>query len=135
VTWQTKVLVIANQTAGSDELLAEMKGRAAAGPIAFMLLLPAGPSGRDQAGSRLQAAIDRMQGEGLEVEGRLAHDSDPLGAVHEAWDPRAYDEIIVSTFPTGVSRWLQADLPHRVAKLTDAPVKHVVAREAARAPG
>jgi hypothetical protein len=133
VTWQTKVLVIANQTAGSDELLTALKGRAGEGPIAFTLLVPAGPSAREQAGSRLQAAVERMRAEGLEVEGELAHDSDPLAAVHEAWDPRAYDEIIVSTLPTGVSRWLQADLPHRIAKLTDAPVKHVVARQAAHA--
>jgi hypothetical protein len=135
VTWQTKVLVIANQTAGSEELLAAMKGRAGAGPISFTLLLPAGPSARDQAGSTLRAAVEQMRAEGLEVDGQLAHDSDPLVAVHEAWDPRAYDEIIVSTLPTGVSRWLQADLPHRIAKLTDAPVKHVVARPAAHAQG
>jgi hypothetical protein len=49
--------------------------------------------------------------------------------VSEAWDPAHYDEIIVSTLPTGVSRWLQVDLPHRIAKLTDAPVAHVVASE------
>jgi len=50
-------------------------------------------------------------------------------AVSEAWDPARYDEIIVSTLPTGVSRWLQIDLPRQVAKLTDAPVAHVVAKE------
>jgi hypothetical protein len=135
VTWQTKVLVIANQTAGSDELLAALKDRAAAGPIAFTLLVPAGPTGRDQAGARLDAAVERMRAAGLEVQGVLAHDSDPLGAVHEAWDPASYDDIVVSTLPTGVSKWLQVDLPHRIAKLTDAPVKHVVARQPEHAPG
>jgi GABA permease len=135
VTWQTKVLVIANQTADSEELLTAMKQRTGAGPIAFKLLLPAGPSAREQARTRLDAALERMRAAGLEVEGELARDSDPLGAVQEAWDPRAYDEIFVSTLPTGVSRWLQFDLPHRVAKLTDAPVTHVVARQPAHAPG
>jgi len=33
----------------------------------------------------------------------------------------------VATLPTGSSKWLQVDLPHQVAKLTDVPVKHVVA--------
>jgi hypothetical protein len=135
VPWQTKVLVIANQTAGSDELLAALKERAEAGPIAFTLLVPAGPTARDQAGARLDAAVERMRAAGLEVQGVLAHDSDPLGAVHEAWDPASYDDIVVSTLPTGVSRWLQVDLPHRIAKLTDAPVKHVVARQPEHAPG
>jgi hypothetical protein len=72
--------------------------------------------------------------EALEVDGRLAPDSDPIVAAHEAWDPNAMDEIIVCTLPTGVSKWLQVDLPHRVAKLTDAPVTHVIAHEAQPAP-
>jgi hypothetical protein len=134
VTWQTKVLVIANQTAGSEELLTAMGDRARGGSVEFTLLVPAGPSARDQARARLDAAVERMRAEGLEVTGELGHESDPLAAVREAWDPRSYDEIIVSTLPTGVSRWLQVDLPHRVAKLTDAPVKHVVAQQPAPAP-
>jgi hypothetical protein len=135
VTWQTKVLVIANQTADSEELLAAMRDRRAGGPIAFTLLVPAGPSGREEAAGRLDAVVGRMREEGLEVEGVLGRDPDPLIAVQEAWDPRAFDEIIVSTLPTGVSRWLQVDLPHRIAKLTDAPVKHVVAAQRAHAHG
>jgi hypothetical protein len=42
-----------------------------------------------------------------------------------------YDEVVVCTLPTGASKWLQVDLPHRVAKITDAPVMHVVAGERA----
>jgi nucleotide-binding universal stress UspA family protein len=130
------VLVIANQTAESEELLRALKERAQGGQTAFRLLVPAGPSARDQAATRLATAVERMRAAGLDVEGELAHDSDPLIAVQEAWDPRSYDEIVVSTLPTGVSKWLQVDLPHRVAKLTDAPVKHVVAQrqQAAHAP-
>ena len=131
MAWQTRALVIANRTADSDQLLEALEGRARTGPIAFTLLVPCGPSGRDEARSRLDGAVSRMRAAGLEVEGSLARDSDPVVAVHEAWDPGSYDEVIVCTLPTGVSRWLQVDLPHRVAKLTDAPVTHVVAREAA----
>lgn len=128
MTWQTRVLVIANQTAESEELLNALGDRAAKGSTAFRLLVPAGPTARDQAESRLKAALDAMRAAGLDVEGELGHNSDPLVAVQEAWDPRSYDEIVVSTLPTGVSKWLQVDLPHRVAKLTDAPVTHVVAQ-------
>jgi hypothetical protein len=52
-------------------------------------------------------------------------DADPIVAVQEAWDPGRYDEVIVSTLAEGTSRWLQVDLPHRVAKLTDCQVRHV----------
>jgi hypothetical protein len=130
MAWQTRALVIANRTADSDQLVEALEGRARTGPVAFQLLVPCGPSGRDEARGRLEAAIRRMRAAGLEVEGSLARDNDPLVAVSEAWDPGSYDEIIVCTLPTGVSRWLQVDLPHRVAKLTDAPVTHVVAQEA-----
>jgi hypothetical protein len=129
MAWQTRALVIANRTADSDQLLEALEGRARGGPVAFTLLVPSGPGARDEARSRLEAAVARMRAAGLEVDGALARDSDPLGAVHEAWDPAKYDEIVVCTLPTGVSKWLQVDLPHRVAKLTDAPVTHVVAGE------
>jgi hypothetical protein len=130
MAWQTRALVIANRTADSDQLLEALLARARSGPIAFTLLVPAGAGGnRDEARARLESACKRLRAAGLEVEGSLAHDADPLGAVHEAWDPAKYDEIVVCTLPTGVSRWLQVDLPHRVAKATDAPVTHVVAGE------
>jgi GABA permease len=132
MAWHTEVLVIANQTAESDELLTALKERADSRPTAFTLLVPAGPTGRDEAQARLDAALTRMREAGLEVAGRLSHEADPFAAVQEAWDPREYDEIVVSTLPTGVSKWLQVDLPHRVAKLTDAPVAHVVAHAAER---
>jgi hypothetical protein len=41
--------------------------------------------------------------------------------------PCRYDEVIVATLPTGVSRWMAADLPHRVERLTGARVTHIVA--------
>jgi hypothetical protein len=51
------------------------------------------------------------------------------------WDPGRFDEIVVSTFATGASRWMQVDLPHRVAKLTDCTVRHIESRpEPAPAP-
>ena len=138
MAWQTRALVIANRTADSDQLREALEGRARTGPVAFTLVVPCGPRARDEARARLDSAVARMRAAGLEVDGRLARDSDPIVAAHEAWDPNAMDEIIVCTLPTGVSKWLQLDLPHRVAKLTDAPVTHVVAQEAeqpAHAPG
>ena len=61
-------------------------------------------------------------------------DQDPIAAVHETWDPTQYDEVVVSTLPTGASRWLQVDLPHRVERLTSVPVTHVVAHPERPAP-
>jgi hypothetical protein len=40
---------------------------------------------------------------------------------------KEFDEIIVSTLPKHVSKWLKLDLPHRVERATGKPVTHVVA--------
>ena len=123
MAWQTKVLVVANQTSASDELIDALKRRAAAEPTVFTLLVPAG----SEAQGRLDTALERMRKAGLEVSGQVGVDSNPMFALSEVWDPTAFDTIVVSTFPTGVSHWLNLDLPQRIARLTDAPVEHVVA--------
>jgi hypothetical protein len=123
--WKTSVLVVANVTAASDELLAALSARSERGPAEFNLLLPAA-GGRNKAARReLDRALERMRTAGLEVTGSVG-DADPVVAVHEAWDPRRYDEVVVSTLPTGSSRWLRIDLPRRIQRLTDVPVHHVV---------
>lgn len=131
MAWKFSVLVVANVTAASDELLAALKRRAKRGQCGFTLLVPAtggGKPGREAAQKGLDAAVARIEGEGLEVEGIIG-DPDPVVAVHDLWDPRRFDEIVISTLPTGASRWLALDLPHRVEKLTGVPVEHVVAAE------
>jgi hypothetical protein len=127
MAWKTSVLVVANVTASSDELLAELRERAGRGPAEFTLLLPATGGDSDAAQREMDRALERMRAEGLEVKG-LVGDRDPVVAVHETWDPRSYDEVVVSTLPTGASRWLQIDLPHRLERVTDVPVRHVVSK-------
>jgi hypothetical protein len=61
----------------------------------------------------------------LECDGTVGN-ADPILAVTDAWDPKKYDEIIVSTLPMQLSKWLHAGLPERIGRLTDAPVTHVV---------
>lgn len=129
MAWQYSVLVIANVTSTSEELIAALKERTAKASCRFTLVLPApggGKVGREAGAHALEAALERLRAEGLDIEGSVG-DHDPIGAVHDSWDPMKYDEVVISTLPTGVSKWLQVDLPHRVAKLTGVPVDHVVA--------
>ena len=123
MAFKKNILVIANVTATSDELCRELTERARHEPIAFTILMPAGNHAADQ--SRLEAAVARLRGAGLDVEGEVG-DRDPIVAVDEAWDPRRYDEIVVSTLPIGVSKWLHAGVPERISKLTGALVTHTV---------
>jgi sirohydrochlorin ferrochelatase len=129
MAWTFSVLVVANVTATSEELLAALSGRARDDRCHFTLVVPApvaGSVGRDAAQHTLDEALDRLRGAGLDAEGVIG-DHDPLGAVADEFDPKRYDEIVICTLPTGVSKWLQVDLPHRVERATDVKVTHVIA--------
>jgi GABA permease len=125
--WKRQVLVVANVTVGSGELLSTLTKRAELGPMALTLVIPATPldGGRKTAAGRLEDALARFRDAGLEVDGAVG-DGDPFVAVTDAWDPKLYDEIIVSTLPMRVSKWLHAGLPERIERVTGALVTHVV---------
>jgi hypothetical protein len=124
MAFTTHVLVVANRTVDSPELLDALKERAQRGPIHVTLLAPAAWSERDHAEQRLAAAVAALAETDVRAVGMLA-DADPIVAVQEAWNPGRYDEVVVSTLTEGASQWLQVDLPHRVARLTDCQVRHV----------
>jgi hypothetical protein len=131
MAWKKSYLVVANVTAASDDLLEQLRIRASDGAAQFTLIVPDSPMG-DEPGmtrARLEQALDRLHGAGLAAEGSISS-ADPVIAVAEAWDPKMYDEIIVSTLPLGASKWLHAGLPDRIARITGAPVSHVVSRPA-----
>jgi hypothetical protein len=122
------LLVVANRTVDSPELLDALRERAREGPIHVTLLAPAMWSEREEAEQRLAAAVAALAEGGVPAEGMVG-DADPIVAVQEAWNPGRYDEVVVSTLTEGASRWLEIDLPHRVAKLTDCQVRHVAVPE------
>ena len=125
MAWKRTVLVVANVTATSRELVDALNERAGE-RATFTLIIPAA-GGRAAAHARLAAALEHLREHGLEVDGSVGN-ADPLVAATEAWDPKRYDEIIVSTLPPDISKWLHAGLPHRIEKLTGASVRHVVSR-------
>jgi hypothetical protein len=118
------VLVVANRTAESPELLDALKQRAAPGDVVFSLLVPATPhgvawaadmhSGGSEAEQHMENAVERMRSEGLQVAAGKVGDPDPVAAVQDEVNFTTYDEIVVSTLPGGISKWLKLDLPHRV---------------------
>ena len=129
VAWTKHILVVANVTAASDELVDALKRKAADQPARFTLIVPATPfgGGREAAHEMLTSACQRLREEELKAEGSVG-DADPIIAVTEAWDPKRHDEIVVSTLPIRFSKWLHAGLPERIGKLTGAPVTHVISQ-------
>jgi hypothetical protein len=124
MAFTTHLLVVANRTVDSPELIDALKERAQQGPIHVTLLAPTTWSEREEAQERLATAVAALADDDVPAEG-LVGDADPIVAVQEAWNPGRYDEVVVSTLTEGASRWLQIDLPHRVARLTDCQVRHV----------
>jgi hypothetical protein len=139
---KASVLVVANRTAGSDELLKALRERAEQGEASFYLVVPATArgvswvadmnAGADAAEHDLEGALERLRGAGLEVDGQIG-DPDPVAAVQDAANARSYDEVIVSTLHKHVSKWLKLDLPSKAAHATGLPVSHVEARAKAHA--
>ena len=127
-TQPVRVLVVANRTAATPGLHAAVRRRAADGPCVFTLLVPnpvrgleriADPEdhGDSEAQSTLELALPLLEeAAGDRVEG-LIGDPDPLTAIHDAVNIHGFDEVIVSTLPTRVSRWLRLDLPSKLEGL------------------
>jgi hypothetical protein len=136
---KARVLVVANRTAASDELLEAVRGRADKGAAEFFLVVPATPkgaswmtdmnAGMEAAQESLDGAIARWRDLGIECMGRVG-DPDPLAATSDAVNDGEFDEVIVSTLPKTLSKWLHLDLPHKVAHATGLPTEHVTAHEA-----
>ena len=140
----SRVLVVAHRTAATPQLLDAVRERAARGDAAFTLLVPKPAHGLarvadpedipdDEAKLVLELAVPLLEeAAGAPVEGRVGV-ADPLCAIEDAINADDYDEVIISTLPTRVSRWLHLDLPRKVAGLGK-PVTTVVAKERAPAP-
>jgi hypothetical protein len=135
----TRVLVVAHRTAATPALLHAVRERAARGPCAFTLLVPnvahglhrivdAEDQGEDAAQSVLALALPLLEeAAGGHVEGMVG-DPEPLNAVQDAVNLQGFDEIIVSTLPVRVSRWLHLDLPSKIGGL-GLPVTTITATE------
>jgi hypothetical protein len=79
-----------------------------------------------EAKSNLDTELDRLRKIGATADGAVG-DPDPMKAIEKTLAQRRFDEIILSTLPPGISRWLAWDLPHRVRRRTDVPLTVIAA--------
>ena len=138
-----RYLVVANLTLGGEPLLATLRDRIASGSARVHVMVPATSDPAtwhmhaeeeevSAARRRLEAAKARFAELGAtEVTGEVGA-LQPVYAVgdvlnREKNDP--FDEIIVSTLPPRLSKWLKMDLPSRIARAYSIPVSHVYGRE------
>lgn len=149
-----RFLVVANQTLGGAQFTEAVKERVAASESEFYVVVPAtavsdqvavpyggdtGPTKTPSPGEhahaiaeqRLAVALGEIRAAGGEADGQVGA-SDPLDAVRDAVGREKVDEIIISTLPLGLSKWLRRDLPRQVERLTGLPVTHITGKEPGR---
>lgn len=141
-----RYLVVANQTLGGDQLLERLDALLRGGPCRFHLVVPVTQTeasnqwspqaidgvlpdaykiARALAEARLEHEMTRLRDAGAEVSGEVV-DAVPVDHISQLASAGSYDEVIVSTLPRRLSRWLVLDIPHRIERAIKMPVDHVV---------
>ena len=153
-----RYLVVANQTLGGQELLDAIRERMDRGPAEFWVLAPATPTtqlvtdfgalsgafpldtsmmptaadvreeGIALARANLDTELSRLREIGATVDGAVG-DPNPMVAIEKAVAEQQFDEIILSTLPAGISRWLALDLPSRIQRKIDVPLTVITIRK------
>ena len=129
-----RYLVVANRTLGGPHLLDAVRQRMQDGECTFHVVVPAShPSSawtegqvKAQAQERLDDALARFGELGATATGEVG-DASPVRAIGDVLLREPIDEVILSTLPSGPSRWLRQDVIHRVERNYDVPVTHIVA--------
>jgi GABA permease len=138
-----RVLVLANQTVDSHELLDELRRIGADRAAKYMVVVPANPvdtgaaathGPRDvseateaAATARLEATLTALRSENLDAVGELG-DYRPLRALDHAVAQFGPDQIVISTLPPEFSVWHRFDVVDRARAQFKVPVTHVVAK-------
>lgn len=134
---ETVVLVVANQTLATGDLIAAVQRRAAQGPIRAVVVAPVSEprsgyvvyrdSRRAAAGRRLDRTVEALRAAGVPAHGGV-FDAGPLDAVRDILNVEHVDELIVSTHPEAKSGWLRRNLIDEIRRAAGGrPVEHVIA--------
>ena len=76
---------------------------------------------RQEARERLNRFLAHLVEQRVEADGEVG-DRDPVAAVRDALRGREIDEVVLSTLPPGISRWLGQDIPSKLRHNVDVPV-------------
>jgi hypothetical protein len=131
-----RILVIANETVGGEELLTILRSKAEGVQTRVLVVCPALNSqlrtwasdedgARAAAQQRLDASLAQLRRDDIEAEGEVG-DGDPLQAMEDALRTFGADEIVISTHPEGRSHWLERNVVGAARERFAVPITHVV---------
>jgi GABA permease len=143
-----RVLVLANQTVGSEELFEELRRIGADRDATYHVVVPVSPietgtaathgpldveeATREIAQQRLDDTLATLRAENLDAAGELG-EYRPLRALATAVDSFRPDQIVISTLPPEESVWHRFDVVDRARAEHSVPVTHVVSTPAGTA--
>ncbi|OMC05606.1 amino acid permease [Mycobacterium sp. NS-7484] len=138
-----RVLVLANKTVESSELLEELRSIGADRDTVYHVVVPASPietgvaathgpldiseATRRAAQQRLDQTLGTLRSDGLQADGELG-DYRPLRALSHGVQTFRPDQIVISTLPPEDSVWQRFDVVDRARAEHQIPVTHVVSR-------
>src|SRR5690606_30413924 len=120
-----RLLVVANETVGGKELLAEIEARTRGRESRVLVVTPALTASRaahwaSDIDEAMEIARQRLELSLIEIKERLGirargevGDSDPLVAIEDALGAFPADEIVISTHPPEDSAWLERGVVER----------------------
>ena len=131
-----RILVVANETVGGPELLAQIRENAGDRRARVLVVAPALNSplrtltndeddARAQAQARLETSVASLRAVGIDAEGEVG-DTDPVQAIEDALRTFQPDELVISTHPEGRSKWLERGVVDRARERFALPLTHVV---------
>ena len=124
-------LIVANHTMPSLALSDANNDRIRKRDTAYYVEVPATPishgltwdedATRQEARKRLNQFLTHLRDRGVAADGEVG-DRDPVAAVRDAIRGREIDEVVLSTLPPGISRWLGQDIPSKLRHNVSVPV-------------
>lgn len=126
IRWDvTHTLVVATQTVNAPDLVERLIERHRERPHRYTFICPrSGDTPREEICDRLAATLARLYAEDVDATGQPMS-PEPFPAVQNAIAHYRVDEILISTFAGGGSKWVEEGLVERVEEITDKPVEHV----------
>jgi hypothetical protein len=132
-----RVLVVANETAGGEALLDEVRERCRGRDCEILVVTPALGVSRAEhwasdvdeaielARQRMELSLIEIDRLGLKAKGEIG-DSNPNVAIEDALRVFPADEVVISTHPPHRSRWLEHGVVEQARNEIDLPITHVV---------
>jgi hypothetical protein len=130
------ILVVANETAVSTELVELLEKNAAESAVRVTVLAPVNAprqgyvvyydTRRAAARRRLDRTLELLRSAGIPSTGVVV-EADPVSALRDALDQLEPDEVIVSTHPQKQSGWMRRNLVDQMRRVSGSlPFEHLV---------